>query len=257
MWFLRKEHQMKKVLVGALLAATATYGSAIEVGTGIWQQSMSGDIANNALNMGDMGLSGSNHLYFYATIDMPLIIPNIKVRSQSLTANGSGTLSTATASDFLGVDLSAFDGLATTSSLDLSYIDVVAHYGLPLPVMNVDFGINVRMINGSFSMKDDGGFVATQEGSKTLPLPMLHAAVSMPLPGNISVYGEYNTLPIEGLNVSDLLVKARYVLPVPTLIVDLGIEVGYHDFTIAITKPADMASDINSKGFFVGVAAEF
>ena len=69
---------MKKVLVGALLAITASYGSAIEVGTGIWQQSVGGSLNDGKLTMNQLGLEGSNDLYFYATIDMPLFIPNLK-----------------------------------------------------------------------------------------------------------------------------------------------------------------------------------
>jgi outer membrane protein len=246
---------MKKVLVGALLAATATYGSAIEVGTGIWQQSMGGSLNDGAVTMNQLGLEGSNDLYFYATVDMPLFIPNLKIRSQSLTASGTGNVDASLLSGFAGMTLPA-GAVDLSTKMDLSYLDVVAHYGLPLPVMDVDFGINLRMINGSIAIKSSTGPI-DESGDLTLPIPMLHASVGMPLPANISVYGEYNMLPLDGVSVTDLLVKARYVLPVPTLIVDLGIEVGYHDFTISITKPTDMASDINSKGFFVGVSAEF
>ena len=247
---------MKKVLVGALLAATATYGSAIEVGTGIWQQSMGGSLNDGAVTMNQLGLEGSNDLYFYATVDMPLFIPNLKIRSQSLTASGSGSVDPAVFNGFAKMSTTGGLVVPMATSLDLSYLDVVAHYGLPLPVMDVDFGINLRMINGSIAIKSSTGPI-DESGDLTLPIPMLHASVGMPLPANISVYGEYNMLPLDGVSVTDLLVKARYVLPVPTLIVDLGIEVGYHDFTISITKPTDMASDINSKGFFVGVSAEF
>lgn len=245
---------MKRVLAGALLAVTASYGSAIEFGTGIWQQSVGGSLNDGAVTMNSLGLEGSNDLYFYATVDMPLIIPNLKIRSQALTASGSGTFNPDDLNGYAGMSNLPNSTQSVNTALDLSYWDVVAHYGLPLPVMDVDFGLNLRMINGSIALKNG---VIDESGDLTLPIPMLHAAVGMPLPANLSVYGEYNLLPLQGVNVTDFMVKARYVLPVPTLIVDLGIEVGYHDFTIAITDPTDMISDINSKGFFVGVAAEF
>ena len=248
---------MKKLLVGAAFLLTATYGSAVEVGTGIWQQSLGGKIASDTLSLSDLGLSGSNDLYFYATVDMPLFIPNLKIRSQSLTASGSGPFTYTGTAEFSGVKLSEFNGEIVNSAIDLSYLDVVAHYGLPLPVANVDFGLNVRLINGSFSIADDAGVIATQKGDFMLPIPMLHVAAGMPLPANLSIYGEYNILPLGDLAVSDMMVKVKYVLPVPTLIVDLGIEAGYHDFSIKISNTTDMDTDVNSKGFFVGVSAEF
>ena len=248
---------MKRLLAGAAICLTAGYGSAVEVGTGIWQQSLGGNIANNTLSMTDLGLEGSNDLYFYATIDMPLIIPNLKIRSQSLTASGSGTFTYAGAAEFSGVKLSDFSGANVTSAFDLSYLDVVAHYGLPIPVANVDFGLAFRLINGSFSIADDANTIPTQKGDFMLPIPMLHVAAGMPLPANLSVYGEYNLLPLADLSVSDLMVKVKYVLPVPTLVVDLGVEAGYHDFSIKVSNTTDMDTDINSKGFFVGVSAEF
>lgn len=247
---------MKKVVTAVLLAATASFGSAVEVGTGIWQQSLGGSFNAGALTTETLGLEGSNDLYFYATIDMPLIIPNLKIRSQSLTASGSGLVDPDAFGGFGGLTTTGGAAVPMDTSLDLSYLDVVAHYGLPLPAIDVDFGLNARLINGSITIHSDSAAV-DETGALQMVIPMLHSSINIPLPANLSLYGEYNLLPMGSVNVSDTLIKARYVLPVPTLIVDLGIELGYHDFTMTVTEPSDMASDLSSKGLFVGVVAEF
>jgi len=251
---------MKKLIAGLSVTLMASFAGAVEMGTGIWQQTTSGTVANNAIDLGDLGLESSNDMYLYVNVNMPLFIPDVKFRTQSLVASGTGNVTINV--PFAGQTFNVND--TATSTLDLSYTDVVTHYGLPLPLVNFDFGVNFRLVNGSFEIDPDTVGVATQSGDIALIIPMGHIAAGAKLPATgLSVYGEYNTLPLGDTSVNDLMVKARYKLPLPTLILDLGVEAGYHSFTMTVGNSiigldtSDLASDISSSGLFVGVSANF
>lgn len=255
---------MKKILAGVTISLMATFSGAVEMGTGIWQQTTSGTIASTLDLAGDLGLESSNDMYLYVNVNMPLIIPNIKFRTQALTATGSGTMPIAAVAGFAGIDLSGVAGnTAVDTTFDLSYTDVVTHYGIPLlPLIDVDFGLNFRMINGNFAITD--GVALDESEGVTLLIPMGHVAIGGKIPATgLSLYGEYNTLPLGDTSVTDLMVKARYKLPLPTLVLDLGVEAGYHAFTMTVgdktvgVDTSELASEISSKGLFVGVSANF
>jgi len=252
---------MKKLIAGLSVTLMASFSGAVEMGTGIWQQTTSGTVANNAINLGDLGLQSSNDIYLYVNVNMPLFIPDVKFRNQALVASGNGTLSIT--ETFAGTTFNVTGD--ATSTLDLTYTDVVTHYGISLPLVNFDFGLNFRLVNGSFAIDPDDVNLATQSGDLAFIIPMGHVAGGAKFPGTgVSVYGEYNTLPLGTTSVNDLMVKARYKLPLPTLVLDLGIEAGYHSFDMTLgdnilgmIDTTKFASDVKSSGLFVGVSANF
>ena len=240
---------MKKLLAGIVTIAAASAAQSVELSTGIWMQSTGGKIGDPAGdNININGLKDSNDVYLSVDVNMPLIIPDLKFRSQGLTA--SGTVDFATNVTFGGKTFAATG--TQNADLDLTYTDLVLNYGLPIPIATLDFGLNFRLINGSFTS-------AGQTADISLPLPMLHLAAGMPTPLGVSVYGEYNFLPINGANFSDIMVKAKYNLPLPMLIMDVGVEAGYHQFNMGVSGDfsTKYQSDLETSGIFVGLAAEF
>lgn len=257
---------MNKTLVAAsvtALAMVSTSTLAMDVGAGMWSQATGGSLLGGQVNLGDdLNLEGTSNNYFYANIELPIpIIPDFKLRQQTLSASGTGGDAAAFAGDqFAGVDLSGFTTM--DSSLDLTYTDVVVNWGLPTPGIDIDWGVNFRMMDVTFEVTDTAGALGTKSGTTPVLLPMLHLAAEMDLPGLDAKVGvEYNTLPLDGAGVTDYTIKGMYYLPFAGL--DLGVEAGYHSFAMEIgdkvygADTSDVASNITANGMFFGLRASF
>jgi outer membrane protein len=266
-----EEETMKKTLVAvsvSALAMVSTSALAMDVGAGMWSQSTSGSLLGGQADLDDnLGIDGTTNTYLYANIELPLpLIPDFKIRQQALTASGSGgDLATlAIGTEFADVDLGAFAGATdrVDTDLDLTYTDVVINWGLPVPTMDIDWGFNFRLMDLAFDLSDSDNVIPAQSGSFSLPIPMLHLAAEMDIPGlDVKVGAEYNTLPLDGAGVTDYTIKGMYYFPMAGL--DLGIEAGYHSFKMEVgdevfgTDTSGVASNITASGMFAGVRASF
>lgn len=248
--------------VVGILTSTVSAAPLIDVdlGVGAWAPGISGHInASNNQEVDldkDLGLEADKGLYLYAEVDHPIFfLPDFKVRYQSLVANGSGTVNVTT--EYAGVTLNKDEKIDT--KFDLSYTDFILNYELPVPSVDVDLGANFRWVDGKFTANDESGDVS-------IVLPMAHLAAELQLDSiSLALGGEYNFLPLgDGSSVSDYNLYAKYYLPLPgSFIGRLGVELGYHDFSMDVgdevfgADTAKYASNVTAKGIYMGLAASF
>jgi len=71
-------------------------------------------------------------------------------------------------------------------------------------------------------------------------------------------------LPLDGIEILDTNIYARYFLPLPSnLLFKVGIEASYHEYHLGIAESEllpflnDVQSDVDFKGYSVGITAQF
>jgi len=135
----------------------------------------------------------------------------------------------------------------------LGHTDVTAYWGLPLPVVTIDFGLNFRMFDGNLMLNEATSVL-------DVPVPMLFGRVgaSLPLTG-LEVMAEGNYIGIGDTNHMDYQVLVRYTLPVIPVL-DVNLEAGYRSFQLNIDPTDfdgdadDLTADIDMSGVFFGVS---
>lgn len=230
------------------------------------------NLANTDSNTGsapyNLGMEANGGFYGWASISIPLV-PDVKVKYESLTLEGTNDINSTV--DVFGTEYQ-FSG-EIESKLDLSHVDLAVTIGLPLPVVDVDLGLNGRAFLGGFeatgsiggqSQTVDAPFSISDSGTP-LFLPMGYASVAATIPGvGVKLGGEIATLPLGDTNITDFNVKGTWYAPLPTnLLVKLGLEAGYRNFTMKIGEStigldtSDLQSEVSISSFFVGAAMHF
>ena len=154
--------------------------------------------------------------------------------------------------------------------LDMSYMDFIVNFGLPIPMIDIDFGVNLRRT--AFSIAASSDFVgATDIGNyeANLLFPLPYAAVAFEIPtSGVELGAEISTLPFDsfGVNITDYELKAKYFVPLPSdLLMRVGLEVSYHSYTFDLNGENVTFSDelkpykanMGYKGLGVGLVAQF
>lgn len=199
-----------------------------------------------------LGLKDSSDNVIWAAFEHPIpVIPNIQVKLTELETKGTGSLSQNIT--FGGETVQATQDL--NSTLNLNHTDVTAYWGLPLPIVTIDFGVNIRMF-------DDGSQITINEATAPLdyPIPMLFGRVgaSLPLTG-LEVMAEGNYIGYGDTNHMDYQLLVRYTLPVVPVL-DINLEAGYRSFELNIDPTDfdgdedDLTADIDMSGIFFGVS---
>lgn len=276
---------MKKLLIAAAIAATVPMASAkvlinIDGGVGYNFNSLGSgsNLANDMFVLdsktGASGVSPSyglnmeanNGFYGWASISLP-VLPDVKLKYESLVIEGKNNL---VIDEVVYGQTFEMNG-DVESKLDLSHLDMALTFGLPLPVVDIDFGLNIRSMMGGFSAtgqlagnekKVDAPF---QIGSMPLIVPMGYISAGATIPGvGVKVSGELSTLPLGDTKISDWNIKGTWYAPLPTnMLVKFGLEGGFRSFNMTIgdktlgADTSDFASEIGVNGFFLGATAHF
>lgn len=209
-----------------------------------------------------LGMEADPAFYGWAKVSVPLL-PDVKVKYETMNLLGSNNV---TVNVPVGPDSISLDG-TVESQLDLSHLDLALTIGLPLPIVDIDFGLNARsMIGGFKAVGDIGGQTnQTEEVNFTFPgsdtpliIPMGYVSAAATIPGvGVKVGGELSTLPLGSANITDWNVKGTWYAPLPTnLLVKLGVEGGYRNFSMQLDTD-DFDADVSVGGFFVGAAFSF
>lgn len=208
-----------------------------------------------------------NGFYGWAKVSVPLL-PDVKVKYESLVLEGTNNFSVS--QDVFGETFTMNGDI--TSKLDLSHLDLALTIGLPLPVVDIDFGINARSLLGGFSASESTGTTdpvdapfSISDSGAPLIIPMGYLSVAGTIPGvGVKLGGEISTLPLGDTNITDWNVKGTWYAPLPTnMLVKLGVEAGYRNFNMTIGDKtlwwdtASLASDVGVSGFFLGAAMHF
>lgn len=230
---------MKKTLTAALLTAglpmTASALPLVDIDAGyhFWTQSYGGQFAAAAAGQdvdvdfeNDLGLEDQDGSVLYFRIDHAIpVIPNLKYQMTDMAQDATG------ASDFefslAGNTVTANAANATT--MDFTHQDLTLYWGLPLPIVDIDFGLTARMFDGSIMMETTGVGAATildEELSFPLPMGYLHLGAAIPMTG-LRLDAEINTIGF----LTDYDISAQYTLPVIPVL-DVNLRAGYRSFTV-------------------------
>jgi len=249
---------MKKLVAALSLVAASTGAQAAPLvdfwaGAYSWDTTYEGTVNASPVEIdlqGDLNLQDETNNVIWAAFEHPIpIIPNIQVKQTELQTAGVGALSQSYT--FAGETIDASQSVE--SSLNLDHTDFTLYYGLPLPVVTVDFGLNVRVFDGELMISDTTSVLDA-------PVPMLFARVGAELPfTGLAVMGEANYIGVGDTNHMDYQLVLRYTLPMIPLL-DVNLEAGYRSFQLNIDPTDfdgdenDLNSDIDMSGVFLGVS---
>lgn len=247
---------MKKVLAAAVVAASLPQAASalplvdFYAGGYYWDQSVSGDVGSGVTADldDDLNLDGGGQNVLYFAFEHPIpVIPNIKIKSSDMSADGNGTISanfelggqTATASE------------AVASELDLTHTDYTLYWSLPLPIVTFDFGLTARQFDGSMAVAGST-YNASADLDVVVPMGYLKVGADIPLTG-LSLGGDMNVISYGDTGITDYDLNMTYVLPLIPLL-DVGITAGYRSFDLEI-NPDDFggsSDDLTAKATVAG-----
>jgi len=254
---------MKKVLAAAVVAASLPQAASalplvdFYAGGYYWDQTVSGDAGSTTTTADledDLNLDAGGQNVLYVAFEHPVpVVPNIKIKMTDMSSDGTGTLSSAL--DIGGQTFTASTEVA--SELDLTHTDYTLYWGLPLPIVTLDFGLTLRQFDGSMSVVS-----STESGSAdldvTVPMGYLKAGVDVPLTG-LSFGGDINVISYGDTGITDYDLNMTYVLPVIPLL-DVGITAGYRSFDLEINpddfggSDDDLSAEATVAGPYIGLS---
>lgn len=162
----------------------------------------------------------SKSIFASATIEHPVpLLPNVKV------------------------SLSKVD----SSAYAYTKIDYTGYYEIldnDLVSMDVGFGV---------SQFQDGRYL-NQSFSEMLPHLYFDAEISLPF-SNTTAYTDIHYLSLNGNSLTDTIVGLRYDFNL--VAADIGVKAGYRTQSINVEDFDQLSFDIETKGFFVGLQADF
>jgi len=228
---------MKKILTATALAAVLPQANALPLvdfyaGGYYWDQTYSGELkdSNTEVDLADdLNLDNVGNNVFYAAFEHPIpLIPNIKIKQTTMTTEGDdGSLDVSF--NLGGTTLTgSTDAMAEA---DFSHTDFTLYWGLPLPLVTVDFGLTARQFDGSMKLESNN---QTAEADLNVVVPMLYGKVGLDIPlTGLSVGADVNYIGMQGSGITDYDVNLTYVLPLIPLL-DVGITGGYRSFNLDI-----------------------
>ena len=245
--------KFNNLIACGLLAAMPVMASAdtlsITVGGGIWNETPEGDIIqpSNAPTpvvdvKNNLFWSEESQGYLFATLEHPIpILPNVRLSYISLDQTGSGT----TSFDFDGVTYSG--NVANDFTIDQT--DLLFYYEVLDNVVSLDLGLNVRVLDISFSINDG---TSNTSDSVSGTVPMIYGMVGgSPWPG-VLLSAEANYMSYSGSTISDFNAKISY-----TTDFFVGFEAGYRTETIELDDVDDTDANLDFKGPFIGAYVKF
>lgn len=244
---------MKKyaIALAVLLASSQSQADMLGagVGTGIWTSGPVGTITTGSSEFDiekDTGLETNNNNYVWAYFNHPVpLIPNVRLESTQVSSNGSGSQNVT----YLNT---TFTGNHETD-LNLNQVDVLLYWGIPLPVVSLNYGFGAKQFTGDLTITDTDGNTSpeTTDLDGTIPVGYLAAQADIPaLP--LSFSADIKTL---GSLYNDTTLKGRY--DITGFGLKLGIEAGYRVQALKTDNLGDIDVDLKIDGYFAGVTLVF
>jgi len=244
---------MKKLLAIAIAAAAPMAAQAdllftIEAGASSWNVDATGDVDKRVDLEDDLNLDSEANNVLFASFEHPIpVLPNVKIMQTGLELTGKGS----TGYTFLDQE---FTG-DTDSTLDLSHTDLTLYWGLPLPIpfIDINFGLTARQFDGEVAVTGTVDNVASTESEDlNFIMPMGYLNVDVDTPFGIYAYADVNALAIDGNGVTDTAIAVGYTLPIP--LVDVSLEAGQRSIAVTTDEDTvDIETDIDLSGMFFGL----
>ena len=236
----------------ALLAAAPATSSAdflsISAGGGVWNETPEGGIyktvdATSVDVKNDLFWSEESQGYLFATLEHPVpILPNVRLMYTKLDHTGSGVASF----DFEDVSFSG----TVSNEFSIEQTDLLFYYEVLDNIVSLDLGLNVRVLDISYTIADGNG--NRTDGSVSGPVPMLYGMVGgSPWPG-VLLSAEANYMTLSGSTISDFNAKISY-----TTDFFVGFEAGYRTQIIELDDVDDTNANLDFKGPFIGAFLKF
>lgn len=243
---------MKKALVLATMLTTFSQADFIggEVNLGYYSHAPSGFVSYDGDTVDiekDLKWSDESDVFIKAYFEHPLpIIPNIKVGYTEFNHVGDGKAS----KDFTfgGTTFSLTDKLHT--NLDLKMYDVALYYEILDNWVNIDVGLNVKLIDGTLNVKT----TTKDETSKlNAPIPMLYGKARFDVPTtDLSFQVEGNYVSYSGSTIYDAEAGVRY-----TFALGLGVEAGYKTMKLKLDDVDKTTMDSDFSGAYGKLVWDF
>ena len=248
-----------KALSMAALLTVATAAQAefvgLEVGISGWYADPSGWVESERSGASgradlerDLHLDSETTGFVWLRVVPPLpLLPNFKLSHAPMKFEGAGRVGQefSLRGQAIGV------GERIDSELELDQWDVALFYNLLDNVVELDLGINVKVLDGHVSVTPEGG--STQRMSFTAPVPMLYARVGANLPfTGLYVGAEGSAISYDGHKLADLKAGIRY-----TFAHVVGLEAGYRLQKLKLDDLDDVSADFEVAGPYLGVSARF
>jgi len=213
----------------------------IYAGGGSWKHDPSGDFSSNTGTpidvSGDLNYGSKSESYAWIAFDHPLpLIPNIRLEKTSLSQ--SGDLAVTAGRNFNGAASGA-------SSITLDSTDAILYYRLLDNWVNLDFGLNLRKIDGDFTVGSE-----VVNFSESIPMVYLAAQFDLPFSG-FSVGADMNVISYSGSTYNDIRLRALYEMGV------IGFEVGTRTTTLTLDNVDGIDADLEFSGLMLGMFLHF
>jgi len=229
----------------ALSASADTVG--FEVGAAYWGAKTSGDFnyKGDTIDLEkDLGYGDKNTNFIWASFEHPVpIIPNLKIQHTSFDESQS----TNTNKVFDGKTYSG----VVNSNLKLNQTDFILYYELLDNWVNLDFGINAKYLNASFSMDSATQSASTKDLNYVVPMLYAKAKFELPLSG-LSVESDISYISYDSSAFYDIKGGVSYETTF-----GLDATAGYRAEKLKIDDISDFNSDIDIKGFYAGLFYHF
>ena len=246
------------ILVWVLCTSTA-HAFGLEVALGGWQQNPSGSLAYEATGINDyldveddLRYDDEIRIHGRAKIDMPLFFPNIYLMASPTEFDGTGEKDVNFS--FGGTTFSG--SVPFYSKLTFDQYDVALYYGLPflrtatLDMLNVDIGINVRIVDLEATIRQDGTSLS-DEYSATLAVPQVYVGVQLEPLDWLAIEAEGRGISISGNSMYSIIGRLRVKIFGPAFVA-----AGYRYDDIDVDED-DIKADFTIQGPFAEVGIRF
>ena len=250
---MKKLALVSAILIAAPLSANANLLFTVGAKASIWDAEPTGQIDKDVSVESDgLNLKSENGTQMTVFFEHPVpLIPNVKLKSTDLDIKGSGELTTNI--NFAGKPFAVSEKV--DSNINLSHTDATLYWGLPIPLpyINVDFGLTARMFDGDASVTGASDPANPKSVDLDMTLPMAYGAVKVGSPFGIYATADLNWIGFGDNQMTDINAAVGYELPIP--IVDVGLEVGYRGINLQTDREdTDIEADLDVTGLFYGLS---
>jgi outer membrane protein len=234
------------------LTASSANATGFEAAIGGWYQDPGGKLnykSNDSLDVGnDLKYDTETRLHGRAKIELPVFLPNIYLMAAPTEFDGTGQKNVS----FRFGDEIFQANEPFYSKLTFNQYDVAFYYGLPfirvatLNRLNVDIGVNVRIIDLDARIRQDAAGLSQRE-SVTVAIPQLFIGAQLVPFDWLAIEAEGRGLAINGNSAYSLIGRVRFNVLGPVFVAG-----GYRYDTIDVHED-DIDIDFTIQGPFVEV----